>query len=255
MAQSLWPKTLGPWVHVVVPVTTALALARPNAAAWLFAAAAMALFLAREPAVLALGYRGEEVRREEGWRARRLVRIFLAIGIACLAVAFFLGNARVRMSMGGPLVLWTLLGVLTVRHEDKTFNGELLAGVACASAGFPIATAEGISLRISIDVWVAWGFGFFAASAAMRSLLEKGDRRRLQGRAFTFLGVLTGIGLFTWLFARASAGFAPAVPMIATSWAVAALRPKKHKRAAAIALAVSSVATGAVLVYLTRAPG
>ena len=255
MARSLWPKTLGPWVQILLPLATALALGRPNVASGLFAASALALFLAREPAVLVLGYRGEELRREEGWRARGRVRIFLAIGIVCLGVSFFLADARVRLSMGGPLVLWGLLGVLTVRQEDKTVSGELLAGVACSGAGFPIAALEGISLRIAVDVWVAWVFGFFAASAAMRSILEKGDRRRLQNRAISWLGVLTGIGVFSWLIARASAGFVPAVPLIATSWGIAAFRPKKNKRAAAIALAISAIATGALLVYLTRAPG
>lgn len=253
-SKSFWPKTLGPWVHLAAPVITALALARPTLSAIFFAASIVCLFLAREPAGVALGYQGEAVRREEGWRARRWVRGFVGVGFVLLVVGFVLGDPRVKMSVGGPFVLWALLGVLTVRHEDKTFNGELLAGAAMSGAGFSIASAERIDLRTSIDIWVAWVIGFFAATVAMRSITEKGDKKNLQNRAFAWLGALTGFGIFLWM-TRFTAGVVPAVPLLAGGWAVAGFRPTKHRRQAAIGLAVAAALTGGIIIYLTRAPG
>jgi hypothetical protein len=253
-SKGFWPKTVGPWVHLLAPVITALALGRPTVQAVLIALSVVCMFLAREPAGFVLGYHGEQARKEQGWRAQRWVRAFVGVGFVLLVVAFILGDTRVKMSVGGPFVLWVLLGILTVRHEDKTFNGELLAGAAMSGAGFPIAAAEHIDLRTSIDIWVAWVIGFFAATVAMRSITEKGDRRNLQNRAFSWLGALTGFGLFLWL-TRFTAGVVPAAPLLAISWAVAGFRPTKQRKRAAIALGAAAVATGAIIVYLTRVPG
>lgn len=252
-SRSFWPKTLGPWVHLLAPVIAALGLGRPNFPAIVIALGVLCLFLAREPAGVVLGYQGEATRKQEGWRAQRWVQAFVALGLALLTVAVVVGDQRLKMSLGAPFVLWVLLAVLTVRHEDKTFNGELLAGAAMAGAGFPIAAAEHIDLRTSIDIWVAWVMGFFAATLAMRSISEKGDRRNLQNRAFSWLGVLTGIGLFLWL-TRFTAGIVPASPLLVGAWAVAALRPTKNRKGAAVGLAVAAAATGAIIVYLTRVP-
>ena len=252
-SRSFWPKTIGPWVHLLAPVLSALAIARPNTSAVIVAIAVLSLFLAREPAGFALGYHGEEVRREVGWRARRWVLTFGLIGCGLLLVALFLGDQRMKLSLGAPSVLWVLLGVLVIRHEDKTFYGELLSGAAMSGASFPIVSAAHIDLRTAIDIWITWVIGFFAASVAMRSITEKGDKRQLQNRAFTWLGVLTGGGLFLWL-ARVTAGVVPATPLLVAGWAVAGLRPTHNRRGAAIGLALAAAATGAIVVYLTRAP-
>ncbi len=249
--KSFWPKTLGPWVHLLAPMITALAIARPRLPAIFIAIAVVCLFLAREPAGFVLGYRGEAVRKQEGWRAERWVHAFVGVGLVLLLVAFVMGDQRVKLSIGAPFVLWILLGVLTVRHEDKTFNGELLAGAAMAGVGFPIAAAANVDLRTSVDIWVAWVIGFFAATVAMRSISEKGDKRNLQNRAFSWLGVLTGFGTFLWL-TRFTAGIVPAAPLLVASWAVAGSRPTKNRRGAAAGLALGAAATGAIIVYLTR---
>jgi hypothetical protein len=252
-SRSFWPKTLGPWVHLLAPIITGLAIARPTVVAAFLAASALCLFLAREPAGLMLGYWGQQARKDEGWRAQRWVRAFVGVGFVLLVVAFVIGDIRVKLSIGGPCVLWILLGVLTVRHEDKTFNGELLAGAAMSGVGFPIAAAEHVDLRTSTDIWVAWVIGFFAATVAMRSISEKGDRRNLQNRAFSWLGVLTGFGVFLWL-TRFTAGVVPASPLLVVGWAVAGFRPTKHRERAAIALGAAAVATSAIIVYLSRTP-
>lgn len=238
---------------IVTTLGTALALGRPNFIASMFAVAALALFFAREPAIFALGYRGEDVRREEGWRARNMVRICLIVAVLAIVIGFLLADPRVKLSFGGPFVLWTLFGIITVRHEDTTFNGELIGAAAISGAGLPIAIAENVNVRIALDVWVAWILGFFAATVAMRSIVDKSGMRT---RAYAWLGGISGLGLVLWLIIRLSAGFVPALPLIATAWVVAILRPKKtQRRTAEIALSVAAFVTGGILIFLTRAPG
>src|SRR5262245_51494128 len=60
VARTFWPKTIGTPVMVATTLVTALAIGRPTVVSGLFALAATALYLTREPATFALGYRGEE---------------------------------------------------------------------------------------------------------------------------------------------------------------------------------------------------
>lgn len=255
MATSLWPRRPGPFAEMTLPIATGLALGRPNLAACLLAAGPLALFLAREPATYALGYRGEEVRRDVGWRARRIVTGLVAAGVVLLTAGVLVADTRARMSIAGPATLWLLLGALTVRHEDKTFGGELLAGAAQGAASFPIAMAEGVLPAIAAQTWIAWIFGFAAATVALRSLHDKGAVSALTRRTYTWLGALTGVGLVGWIVLDVTRGFAPALPLVGTAWAVATLVPKRRRRAAAWALVVAAVSTGGALVFLTRYHG
>jgi hypothetical protein len=250
--RSLVPRELGAWVQVVMPVGTALVCGRPNLAAIFFTVFAGAYLMLHPPALLALGYLGEEVRREQGWRARRRLLLLVGIGLGCVAAGYVLGGSRVHLALLGPMAFVVLTGVLTIRHEEKSFWGQMIMGVTFSGLGFPIAIAEGLSREIAMQSWIAWMFGFVAAVPALRSVFEKTDPHETRRRALVWLAALTvggGIGLVLGV----TLGFVPALPLVLVSWIVALWQPHPRFRwLIKLLYTAAAMGTAGVLIWLTR---
>lgn len=254
MARSLLPREHGAYVQLGAPLVAALASANPRVASLLFAGAAIALFLTREPVLIAFGLHGARVRREEGWRARRRLGLLLTLGLLLGAVAIFFSPSRVRMSVGGPAVFAGLLAMMMLRREDRSLRGELLASVALPGVVFPILMASNVPMPIALQSWLAWAIGFACTTVAVRAATappeERAEARR---RAFGWLLGLTLVGLGGLPFG-ATLGFVPALPLVVSGWAVAARRPKTSSvPAVGWTLLGASLATAALLVWISRA--
>lgn len=248
------PREHGAYVQLGGPIAAGLASANPRVTSILFAGAAIAFFLTREPALIALGMRGTKVRREEGWRARRRLGMLLTLGILMGGIAVFLATNRVRMSIGGPAVLGGLLAVLMVRGEDKSLSGELLASAALPSVVFPLLMASDVPMAIAFQSWLAWTMGFAATTFGVRAITAlKEEREEARRRSMAGLLAISAVGLVGLPFG-ATLGFVPALPLVISGWAIAMWRPKPSAvRALGWALGVASLATAALLVWISRA--
>lgn len=254
MARSLLPREHGAYVQLVAPLVAGLASANPSVVSVLFAGTAVALFLTREPALIALGLRGSKVRREEGWRARRRLGILLTLGLLMGGMAVFFATSRVRMSVGGPAVLAGLLAMMMMRGEDRSLRSELLASVALPGVVFPLLMASDVPMPIALQSWLAWAIGFACTTVAVRTVTarpeERADARR---RAFGWLLGLTLAGIGGLPFG-VTLGFVPALPLVVAGWAVAARGPKTSSvPAVGWTLLAASLATAGLLVWISRA--
>src|SRR3954470_19764255 len=142
--RSLAPREHGAYGQLGFPLLTALCVALPRIPGALFAASAVALFLAHEPALVAFGRRGQRAREEDGERARRMLLLALAAGTALGASAVWLAPAPARLAAAVAAALGGLLTVAVALRIEKTLSGELLAAAAMTSAGLPVAVADGV---------------------------------------------------------------------------------------------------------------
>jgi dihydropteroate synthase len=108
--RSLAPREHGAYGQLGFPLLTALCAAWPRPAGLLFAASAVTLFLAHEPALVAFGRRGERVRDEEGGRPLRVFLALLTAGGALGAAALWLSPGPARL---GAAIAAGLAALLT----------------------------------------------------------------------------------------------------------------------------------------------
>ncbi|MGZ6124579.1 MAG: YwiC-like family protein [Myxococcales bacterium] len=229
--RSLAPREHGAWGQLGFPLLTALCAAWPRPAGLLFAASAVALFLAHEPALVAFGRRGERVREEEGGRALRVFLALLAAGGALGAAALWLSPAPARLGAAIAAGLAALLMAAVALGIEKTLPGELIAAAAMTSAALPVAAADGIGWTQSVSIWGAWLFGFAAAVFPVRAVIVE-HKARVESPAVRVTGTLLAIAFAA---ALAAAGELPprlvlaAAPLFAASIWIA-LRPPAMKR-------------------------
>src|SRR5262245_1035268 len=102
---GMWlPKEHGAYGQVAFPLATAFSIAGPSTAGLLLSVAAIAGFLAHEPAVIALGLRGSRARRELGTLAAWWLCCCLATGVAAGLVAGIVLEPAARWSLAVPSI-------------------------------------------------------------------------------------------------------------------------------------------------------
>ncbi|ABC80266.1 YwiC-like family protein [Anaeromyxobacter dehalogenans] len=171
--RSMLPHEHGAWGQLAMPLLTALAIARPGAAAWLLTAAVVLAFVAHEPLLVVLGQRGRRAVAEDGARARRwlaaLGGLAAATGIAGIALA----PPVARLALLLPAALAALVGVLVWRRLEKTVAGEITVAAALASAGYAVALAAGAEHPAALAALLAWILAFGAATLAVQVILVR----------------------------------------------------------------------------------
>ena len=143
----LLPKEHGAYGQLTLPLITALSAAGVSTTGLLLTIGAVTAFLAHEPAAILIGLRGARARRELGRAAMR--RLAFCVGLSVIAgVSSLLTIEReVRWSIAVPLVPALLLGIATIRGQEKSWHGELAAAFACAGLAVPVSMAAGASLN------------------------------------------------------------------------------------------------------------
>lgn len=228
--RSLAPREHGAYGQLGFPLLTALCAAWPRPAGLLFAASAVSLFLAHEPALVAFGRRGQRVRQEDGGRALRMFLGLLLAGGALGVTALWLSPGPARLGAAIAAVLAALLTGAVALGVEKTLPGELIAAAAMSSAALPVAAADGLRWVEAVSIWGAWLFGFAAAVVPVRAVIVEHQTRAPSARA-RLAGTLLAIGFAA---ALAAAGELPprmvlaAAPLFAASIWIA-LRPPEMK--------------------------
>lgn len=209
--RSLIPREHGAYGQMAMPLLTGLLLGRPGAAAVLLALAALAGFLAYEPALVAAGHRGQRARQEDGRRALGRVAALavaaLALGLAGLALA----PPAARLATLLPPGLAAAVALLVAAGLERTAPGETFIAVALSSCLVPVALAGGVSAPVALAAWLAWILVFAAAVLAVQVLLSRSrpDAPDLGGAA-----ALITAGMAAAAFALGAGGLVPmAVPL------------------------------------------
>lgn len=170
----LWPREHGAWAQMAMPLVTGLALGRPGAAAWLFAAAAALAFLAHEPGLVLLGTRGLRARQDDGALAVRLVALLGGPALALGALGFALAPPAARLAVAPVAALVLATVWLARRRLEMTTGGEVIAGAAMASSLLPVALASGTSTRAALAAFLTWALSFAVAAVAVEAVLARG---------------------------------------------------------------------------------
>jgi hypothetical protein len=248
----LLPREHGAYGQLALPLVTALAMARPTGAAALIVAAAVTLFLAHEPVLVALGQRGRRAAREHGARARWLAAgmsaLALVLGAAGLALAPPLARAWAALPAGLGLVVAGLIAT----DVDRTTQGEAVTGAALATAALPVALASHAALRSALLAAGTFALTFAVCTGAVRAVILRfkrtgGVRTAWVSASVAVLAALAAMGL--GLAGRLS----PAVPLALLPPAVMAtgmaLRPVSTKQLKAVgwSLVAATSATALVL--------
>jgi len=229
--RSLAPREHGAYGQLGFPLLTALCAARPRPAGLLFAASAVLLFLAHEPALVSFGRRGQRAREEDGARALRFLVALLAVGGALGGAGLWLAPGPARLGAAVAAALAALLGGAVALGVEKTLAGELIAAAALSSAALPVAAASGLPWPAAVSLWGAWVSGFAATVFPVRAVIVE-HRTQAPSAMLRLSGTLVAIGAAA---ALAAAGemkprlVLAVAPLFAASIAVA-LRPPAMKQ-------------------------
>lgn len=161
MNRHLLPREHGAYAELGFPLLSGLVLGSPGAAAWLFVAAAVLLFLANEPLVVLLGVRGKRAREEHAVAARRGLAVLGGLGMLAGLAALWLAPEHARWLALAPAILAAGLAPVVLAKNLKTLPGEFIAGAAFSAMHLPVAAAAGVDGALLWGPPVVW----FAATA------------------------------------------------------------------------------------------
>ncbi len=246
---SILPREHGAYAQLALPLLTALLSARPSLTAICMTVAALAAFLAHEPAAILLGARGTRSQREQRGRCLRWLGALGATAIAAGVVGLNEAPPVARVAVAVPLVLALLLGALMARRLERTLGGELLAATTLPAVALPVALSSGVATRAAIVATCVWASVFCMATVFARALVRKSESRPRW--------VLASVGAAP--ISAAALLVATRVIPIGTLWALAPTSflclaltisppPAKRIRAVGWGLAASSLLTCAALV-------
>ncbi len=159
MKRSLWPKEHGAYVELVAPVLTAL-IAWPSPTGALFAAMAVAGFLANEPLLIRIGARGHSLPSAFTSAAQRRFNLLIGIATVAACLGTWFAPPVARLTLLVPPLLAPIIGRMVLLRIEKTLPGELTIIVALASMSLPIGLAGGAEVKGALTVALAWAAVF-----------------------------------------------------------------------------------------------
>jgi hypothetical protein len=194
--RSLLPQEHGAWGQLAMPLLSALLVAGPSPAALLLVAATVLGFLAHEPWLVVLGHRGVRAGREDGPRARRVLRRLLLAAAVAGGAGLWLSPPLARWALLLPAALAAAVVALVVAGRERTLAGELTVVVALASSGLAVALAAGAPPRAAGAATATWVLAFatsvFAVQVVLARARSKGETEL--GRRHALAVVLVGAG-------------------------------------------------------------
>jgi len=254
MDKRLYPREHGAYAELGFPLLSGLVLGSPGAASFLFAVAAILLFLANEPLVLLLGVRGKRLQQELAVTARRQLALRAALGGAAGLAALWLAPPGARWSALVPAVFAAILVPVVMAKNLKTLRGEVVAAAVFSSMHLPVAAAGGVAGTLLWGPSLLW-----FATTVVATLSVHAIKARLTGATpwvipaavwAARLALLTAIAAWAFLPDWRTVALAACVPLAGVAIVNhLSLSPKRLKRvgwtfAATNALALALLATG-----------
>src|SRR4030095_16500565 len=128
-------------------------------------------FLAHEPCAVLLGLRGTRAGRELRGPAMRWLGTFLVVGAMTGLGALATIDPGARWSVAVPLAAALPLIIATIRHQQKSWHGEIAASLVCAGAAVPIAMAAGATTKTASAVAIPFALLFVASTLGVRVVI------------------------------------------------------------------------------------
>lgn len=211
MNQYLLPREHGAYAQLGFPLLGGLVLGTPGVASFLFALAAMLLFLANEPLLLLLGVRGKRLQTEWAASARWQLALRAALGgIAGLAALWLAPPLACWLALVPAAFAASLVPIVLAKNL-KTLPGEIIAAAAFSSMHLPVAASGGVAGTLLWGPPLMW----FAATVAA-TLCVHAIKARSMGRN---PGVIPAAAWTAWLALLAALGVSAFIP----AWRTVAL--------------------------------
>ena len=257
---ALLPKEHGAYGQIAFPLVTVFAVAGVSPAGMLLTAAAIAGFLAHEPAAIVLGLRGPRARRELSSTAIRLLVLWLAVGGVAAVTAGVVMRDTVRWSLAVPAVPALFLTGAMVAGREKSWYGETAAAFAFAGVAVPVALAAGATADVALAVAIPFALLFSTTTLAVRVVIlrvrgggdpyaEAATRRAtftVAGMAIVLIGLMTLGGRLEPAVLTASA------PGLLAATVIAA-RPPSPTRLRALGWSLVAVSTLTAVIVIATA--
>src|SRR4030095_12266779 len=128
-------------------------------------------FLAHEPCAVLLGLRGTRAGRELRGPAMRWLGTFLVVGAMTGLGVVATSAPAARWSVAVPLAAALPLIIATIRHQEKSWHGEIAASLVCAGAAVPIAMAAGATTKTAAAVAIPFALFFVASTLGVRVVI------------------------------------------------------------------------------------
>jgi len=214
-------------------------------AGWGWAVAVTAAFLAHEPLLVLLGQRGGRVKRQLEQPARRRLGQLAVVTGAGATGFWLLADAPARWSALPAVVLAVAVLPFVWKGREKTLAGELVVGLALASAAAPALVAAGRPAAALLAAGT-WALIFSLATVTVRAVVAQQRAtgvvrgRRVAG-ALAVLVLVTGLALGQWQVLPRPAVLAP-MPIALLALQLA-LRPPPATRLKRIGWALAACFT------------
>lgn len=259
MWKSLIPHEHGAYGQLLFPLIGAFAVSGPSVGGVLIALAAIAGFLAHEPALLLLGRRGPRAYRERRDAAQLWLWCCVGVGaVAAVALVAYEGSAL--WPAGVPLVPGAALVTAVAARRDKSWYGEAAAALTFSGMAVPVCLFAGASVQTAAGVAMPFALLFVCATLSVHVVILQGRGREPRAARTTQAAALTVAMLSTAalaILARTSALaghiLLAAAPGLLTDATVALLPPKPTRlRDLGWALIGVSVLTTVLVVATAR---
>ncbi|MBI3402861.1 MAG: YwiC-like family protein [Acidobacteria bacterium] len=249
----MFPREHGAYNQLLFPLIAALAVGRPGAAAFTFAAAAVFAFLAHEPLLVLLGQRGPRARHDDGPRA---MRWFAATGLPAAGLAVFAIATMPRVAQHAVIfcsVLAAMLLAVIATRREHTMAGEILSACVLASLALPVALASHTTHAVAVTCVLVFAAAFTTATVCVRAVIM--HTRRPPAIASRIAGALTACGAIAILVFSGAIGFAStvapwaALPVCAAGVVLVAAPPSARQlRIVGWTLVATTAAAAAILI-------
>lgn len=173
MSGRLLPREHGAYAQLGFPLLSGLVLGSPGASSWLFAAAAIFLFVANEPVAVLLGARGKRLQRELAVPARWQLANLGGLGAATGFAALWLAPPAARWLALAPVAVAAGLVPVVLSKNLKTLPGEAVAAAAFSAMHLPVAASGGV---IGILLWgppIMWFVVAVTATLAVHAIKSR----------------------------------------------------------------------------------
>lgn len=222
------PPEHGAWGFLFEPMIVGLALA-PTAAGWLAAGSALAAFLARNPARIALSDRRIGVRSLRTRNAEKVAISFSFIALILVTLAASLGEVRMLIPLGVALPFALVQQWLESRRRSRELPAEICGTIAVGSIGTVILLAAGASLLLAFSAWLLLTARAVPAVLYVRSRIAL-DKRGVRAFAAPVLSHTMAVAAGTaLLFTPASNVFALVVLTLLLLRCIAGLSPLRRR--------------------------
>lgn len=248
----LIPKEHGAYGQLLIPLVAALLIGRPDAGAYLLAAAGTAAFLAHEGLLVQLGQRGSRAARELRVDARKSVGLFGGFAAVAGVVSLTALPVDARSWLLLPAGLAVAVAVAVFAQVERTTAGELLVGTALSSLSVPVAVAGEVALPSALTLLAVFASVFGAATVSVRAVIgrvAKAGGPPLAGAALLTLALLALLAVLSVQGRLASVAPFAAMPVCAVSLGLCARPPSpKYLRQVGWTLVGATILTAAILV-------